>query len=158
MGVAKMLIELVRGPQRLQPPVTACPARVSSPPRLVLDDLAEEAARREKMKQLFGIEDTRGAIKQVKKKEPEVPEWRKATQPEGASGAANPEWRANWLTLWLQDSGISMDKVLLVEQADERRLALVTAQDVEAGATLFEVPDCALLTADTAFALSLIHI
>ena len=104
------------------------------------------------MKQLFGIEDTRGAVKQVKKKEPEVPEWRKATQPEGASGAANPEWRANWLTLWLQDSGISMDKVLLVEQADERRLALVTAQDVEAGATLFEVPDCALLTADTAFA------
>ena len=69
----------------------------------------------------------------------------------------NEEWyekamkpvMAKWMMLWLEAEGVQMEQVYLVPQGagDEGRLALVTAKDVRAGATLFEIPDRLLLTA-----------
>ena len=35
------------------------------------------------------------------------PDWMTATPP---AGSPTLEWRASWLTLWLQDSGVNMDR------------------------------------------------
>ena len=114
----------------------------------------DEEARQERLKQLFGdtfkdVEDRELArvteVKQPRKAEPPpVPAW--ATAPEGSP----EEWRATRLFLWLEDAGVKLDNVLIVRT--EGRFALVSAQEVAAGETLFEIPDKLLLTADAAFA------
>ena len=114
----------------------------------------EDAARRAKMKQLFGIDEVQPYKPTRKEREEEAkrealrpPSWQTATPP---AGSPTLEWRAGWLTLWLQDSGVNMDSVLLVEA--EEGLVLVTSRDVPAGATLFDIPDKALLTVHAAYA------
>lgn len=114
----------------------------------------EDAARRAKMKQLFGIDEVQPYKPTRKEREEEAkrealrpPSWQTATAPAGSPAL---EWRASWLTLWLQDSGVNMDSVLLVEA--EEGLALVTSRDVPAGVTLFDIPDKALLTIHAAYA------
>ena len=181
-----MLLDLLRGNAAefcaiARQPVRGGAVFLAAPPA---ED--EDAARRAKMKQLFGIEEME-PYKQTRKEQQEEakrealrpPDWMTTTPP---SGAPTLEWRASWLTLWLQDSGVNMDRhaarrlitlsptlvtltltltlsltltliltsVLLVEA--ETGLALVASRDVPAGATLFDVPDKALLTADAAFA------
>ena len=182
-----MLLDLLRAPQRptaiARQPVRGGAIFLAAPPA---ED--EDAARRSKMKQLFGINEME-PYKQTRKEQQEEakrealrpPDWMTATPP---VGSPTLEWRASWLTLWLQDSGVNMDSVLLVEAEQgiwqtwlglpliqtlplpliptlnpaltltltEQGLALVASKDVLAGATLFDVPDKALLTADAAFA------
>ena len=86
-------------------------------------------------------------VEQPKKAEP-APEWM-APRPE--DDAAQRDWDMQRMSLWLDDRGVNMDKVMLVK-ADEGRLVLVTTTAVAAGEALFDVPDRLLLTADTAFA------
>ena len=114
----KMLLDILRAPQRasvIAPQPRGGGVVLVAPPA---ED--EDAARREKLKQLFGIDELqRGPIKQTAKERQEEakkpsppPDWMMAAPPEGSPTL---EWRASWLTLWLQDSGVNMDSVLLVE-------------------------------------------
>ena len=148
-----MLLDLLRAPQRpaaiARQPVRGGAVFLAAPPA---ED--EDAARRAKMKQLFGIDEMEPYKQTRKEQQAEAkrealrpPDWMTTEPP---AGSPTLEWRASWLTLWLQDSGVNMDSVLLAEA--EEGLVLVTSRDVPAGATLFDIPDKALLTVDAAFA------
>ena len=112
-------------------------------------DAESEAQRKEKLRQLFGDsfkDDVEKELSRVTKVEqpdaqPEAPEWM-MPQSEGVQR----------LTLWLEAGGVNMDKIVLVQSNDARGMAVVTATDVAAGATLFDVPDSLLLTSEAAFA------
>jgi len=116
----------------------------------------DEALRRTRLKQLFG-DNFRGGdeaelalsrpVQQDPQPEPE-PEWTEPALP----GERTLEWGARRLTAWLLDKGVNLDSVIVLEGADTRRLALVTARAVPAGTVLFDVPDRLLLTADVALA------
>ena len=113
-----------------------------------------EAERLEKLKQLFGTDYKDEAQKELAR----VTEVAQPAQPEELPGWVSPQRDgsvvdegAQRLALWLEDGGCRLDKVDLVE-VGEGQMALVTATDVPAGGTLFEVPDELLLTADAAFA------
>jgi len=110
-----------------------------------------DAERRQRLRDLFGgdymNEEERElarvpmtSIRQPKPAEP-APKW-KQQQPEGDA-------RASRLSLWLEARGVSLDRVLLVP-AGERRIAVVTATDVSAGDTVFDVPGELLMTAESA--------
>ena len=106
------------------------------------------------MRQLFGDdfmtpeERELGLVQAVEQPEaPEAPpEWM-TLEREFGEGLEN---RARRLTLWLEDRGIDMSKVLVV--AADGRLAVVTGRDVKVGEVLFEIPDDALITATAACA------
>ena len=83
-------------------------------------------------------------VVQPQKAEP-MPKWTNPV-PEGMSERA---WAIKRMALWLEDAGVDLDKVDLVPTADKQSLALVTATDVPAGATLFEIPDELLFTNTT---------
>ena len=126
-----------------------------APAVMVADDDTLKAERAEKMRQLFGgdymTEEAKElarvtTVVQPQKAEP-MPEWTNPV-PEGMSERA---WAIKRMALWLEDAGVDLDKVDLVPTADKQSLALVTATDVPAGATLFEIPDELLFTADTAY-------
>ena len=147
-----MLLELTAATQRLMPLTVSAPhARLAAPPRLA--EQVSDETRRDRLKQLFGgdFRDELSRSSPVKqdrpRKAPEDPKWKTMEN-------ATPDraWRAERYTLWLQDRGVKMDKVEVVEASDDRRLALITAEDVPAGTVLFDVPDTALLTADAALA------
>ena len=149
-----MLLELTVATQRLPLTVSAPHARLVAPPRL--SEQVSDDTRRDKLKQLFGGDyrdelSRSSPVKQdrPRKKAPEDPKW-KTMLPE--DDTPDRAFRAERYTLWLQDRGVKMDKVEVVEAADDRRLALVTAEDVPMGTVLFDVPDTALLTADAALA------
>lgn len=111
-----------------------------------------DAERRQRLRDLFGGEYkdaeerelARVPMSQVRQPRPAepAPGW-KQQQPEDDN-------RAQRLTLWLEDAGVRLDRVLLVPAGE--RVAVVTACDVPAGSTLFDVPGELLLTADSALA------
>lgn len=107
--------------------------------------------RKEKLRQLFGDtyqDDLDKELSRVTKVE----------QPQRNKAEPQPEWMQpqsdgqRRFTLWLEAGGVSMEKVVLVPADDGRRTAVVTASDVPAGATLFDVPASLMLTAESAFA------
>jgi hypothetical protein len=113
-----MLLDLLRAPQRpaaiARQPVRGGAVFLAAPPA---ED--EDAARRAKMKQLFGIDEMEPYKQTRKEQQAEAkrealrpPDWMTTEPP---AGSPTLEWRASWLTLWLQDSGINMESVLLVE-------------------------------------------
>jgi hypothetical protein len=140
-----LLAALTRWPSR-----AACPQPLSrsASPQLCDGSPTDQATRsQEKLRQLFGDDYKDAAAKELSrvtsvqqpKPADEVPEWQQP-QPDGVRR----------MTLWLESVGVNLDNVVLVE-AEAGRMALVAATDVTAGATLFDVPDEALLTADSAF-------
>ena len=124
---------------------------------------AAEAAEKQRKKNLlrdaFGInykdaeEKELARVTKVEQQSPEadsVPEWMKPA-PEDES---DESWAVRRMMLWLEAEGVQMEQVYLVPQStgDTGKLALITAKDVPAGATLFEIPDRLILTADAAYA------
>ena len=130
------------------------------PPRMMgAAQQREEAERKERLQQLFGKDFKDDVAKELARvkgvRQPEAPEappdWMVDPREGPKLDASDLEFGAKRMTLWLEDGGVNMEKILLV-QAGERRLAVVTSRDVAAGETLFEVPDSLLLSADAAFA------
>ena len=126
--------------------------RTSAPAIMLAARKESEDERQEKMRQLFGAgfktdEDKElSRVTRVEQPEPaqqEAPEWMQRPVPVPA------DWRTQRFGLWLEDSGVDMQNVLLVPGAQMR---LVTAKDVRAGDVLFDVPSSLLLTASDAFA------
>lgn len=123
---------------------------------------SQEAERRERLKQLFGEDfkdDEAKELSRVTKveqpeAEPEAPAWMvDPRRPINSDEVDSVEQRIKRLTLWLEDGGVDMEKILLVRASvDEEKIVLVAAEDVPAGTKLFEVPDKLVLTADAAFA------
>ena len=100
----------------------------------------QEAERRERLKQLFGEDfkdDEAKELSRVTKveqpeAEPEAPAWMVDPRtPINSDEVDSVEQRIKRLTLWLEDGGVDMEKILLVRASvDEEKIVLVAAEDL----------------------------